>query len=193
MSGRIHDRELLDALEQLEPEGFEGRVWRVVVEGRDPVQCRRTRTGGRWDTGDFDTLYTSLDPDTCCHEIAYHVRRQPVIPTRLRHELCTLEVATERSLKLVDIGQLRALQIDMEAYDSQHYGTVLNRVYPQTQAVGAAAVFLGFDGLLVPSARCRGTNLVLFLEHLRAEAMPRVVERSALDWRAWKQRQQVPD
>jgi hypothetical protein len=34
--------------------------------------------------------------------------------------------------------------------------------YARTQAIGDAAYFLGFDGLIVPSARSRFLNFVLF-------------------------------
>ncbi len=54
---RIRDRALLDVLESLERSPYTGAVWRSVGEGHDPLTC--WRSGGCWDDGTFDVLYTS--------------------------------------------------------------------------------------------------------------------------------------
>ena len=63
-------------------------------------------------------------------------------------------------------------------------------VYPplddtRTQAIAAAARFLEFDGLLVPSARHPGSNLVLLLDQLAGDGLE-VLASEAVDWAAWR-------
>ena len=55
----VRDNTLIDALEWSEVELFEGILWRVVRDGRDPRLC--SSPGGRWDDRTFDVLYTSLN------------------------------------------------------------------------------------------------------------------------------------
>jgi hypothetical protein len=51
---RARDLELLDALEAHEGVSFEGDVWRIVREERDPL--RGYPAGARWDPGSFDVI-----------------------------------------------------------------------------------------------------------------------------------------
>ena len=41
--------------------GYSGKVWRVVGDGRDPLQC--SAVGGRRDDRTFDVVYTSTEAD----------------------------------------------------------------------------------------------------------------------------------
>jgi RES domain-containing protein len=56
---RARDLELLDALDKQPRLAFEGTAWRLVREGRDPLQGHPA--GARWDPGAFDVIYTSLE------------------------------------------------------------------------------------------------------------------------------------
>lgn len=160
MPERIHDRNLLDALEQCQPEPFEGQVARVAREGRDPLV---PGYNGRWNDDQLPALYTALEADTAIAEIRYHLSRQPVFPSRLRFILYALQVSTQRTLKLLNLEDLKVFGVPINSYSTMDYAQAKETVYPSTQAVGAAAAFLEFDGLLVPSARREGsTNLVLF-------------------------------
>jgi hypothetical protein len=60
------------------------------------------------------------------------------------------------------------------------------RNYERTQAIGDAAYFLGFDGLLVPSARWDCKNLVVFTDQLAPEDMA-IEESAVVDWSAWRE------
>jgi RES domain-containing protein len=160
MPDRIHDRNLLDTLEQCPPEPFEGQVSRIAREGRDPLAGGYN---GRWNDDQLPALYAALEADTAIAEMRYHLSRHPVFPSRLRFNLYALQVSTRRTLKLLNLNYLKAVGVPIDLYATQDYAQAKRHVYPTTQAIGAAAAFLEFDGLLVPSARREGaTNLVLF-------------------------------
>ena len=79
MASGPRDRALIDTLEQLETQSFEGRVWRIARENRDPTLF--FGGGNRWDDGTFDVLYTSLLREGALAEMRFHLGRgQPVIP-----------------------------------------------------------------------------------------------------------------
>jgi hypothetical protein len=60
--------------------------------------------------------------------------------------------------------------------------------YTATQAVAAAAHFLEFDGIIVPSARSSALNLVVFLEYVTEDNSLVVAETSPVDWTSWRSR-----
>ncbi|MBV8119137.1 MAG: RES domain-containing protein, partial [Alphaproteobacteria bacterium] len=55
--------------------------------------------------------------------------------------------------------------------------------YAATQAIAAAAHFLEFDGMLVPSARHACLNLVIFTERI-VDLVLR--ESQPVDWDSWR-------
>jgi RES domain len=57
--------------------------------------------------------------------------------------------------------------------------------YSATQALAAAAHFLEFDGLLVPSARHDSTNFILFMDRGSYGSFG-VKSTKAVDWEAWR-------
>jgi RES domain len=174
MAGRrARDIELLDALDALPRVPFEGTVWRAVREGRDPLQGHPS--GGRWDPGTFDVLYTSMEPDGAIAEIHFHLSRQPVFPSRLAFGLHEIAVPTTKTLRFVDLSALAPLGVD-----AAQYGDVL---YGRTQAIGDAADFLGFDGLIAPNARWPCENLVIFTDRL-APVDLEVLAVATIDWAA---------
>ena len=83
MDPQIRDQRLLDALESVAQEPYEGIVWRSVKEGRDPLTC--SRSGGRWDDGTFDVLYTSETRAAAIAERRYHLY-QGATDSALRRE-----------------------------------------------------------------------------------------------------------
>ena len=174
---RARDHHLLDALGNLEPEPFEGRVWRAVRDGRRPLEGSSAR--GRWSPGHFDVVYTSLDPDGARAELYFHLTRQPVFPSRLRYWLYELNVKTKETLRLANTEALLGLGVE-----EARYREVL---YDLTQAISDAAQFMGFDGLIVPSARWDCLNLVLFVDSLDLDEID-IEEKSAIDWTAWRDR-----
>ena len=172
---RARDHQLLDALGNLEPESFEGTVWRAVRDGRRPLEGSSAR--GRWSPGHFDVVYTSLDPEGARAEVYFHLSRQPVFPSRLRYWLYELNVKTKETLRFANTEALLGLGIE-----EARYREVL---YDRTQAISDAAQFMGFDGLIVPSARWDCLNLVLFMDSVDLDEIE-IEAKSTIDWKAWR-------
>jgi hypothetical protein len=174
---RVHDRVLLDALEAIEPETFSGDVWRITRRGRDPL--RGSTAHGRWSpSGEFEVLYTSLARDGALAEIGYRLSLEPIWPSRIQHDIAMIAVETERSLRIADIPSLSPLGVDITKYEGFDYTA--------TQAIAAAAHFLEFDGMLVPSARAPRQNLVIFMDRLTAGARLEIQSSEAVDWATWR-------
>ena len=150
------DLDLIDTLESFERVRFEGSVWRVVREGKNPVVGQRS--GGRWDPGEFDVLYTSLEAKGAIAEIDFVLSSLPVRPSKVRFVLHEIAVSANKVLQLVDINLLSDLGVDMSSFARIDY--------QRTQEIGDAAYFLDFKGLIVPSARWQCNNLVLFTDRL---------------------------
>lgn len=175
-SPRIHDRVILDALEALDPEPFVGTAWRVTIAGHDPL--RGAAANGRWSpSGEFEVLYTSLMREGALAEIGYRLSLQPVRPSRIEHEIHAIDVQMERNLRFADVESLGPLGVDPARYRSFDYTA--------TQAIAAAANFLGYDGLIVPNARFACANLVIFTE--RAPALT-LIQTERVDWDEWRSR-----
>src|ERR1700730_17988783 len=126
---RVHDRVILDALDAIDPKPFEGEVWRVARNHREPL--RGSSTHGRWSpNGEFEVLYTSLERDGALAEIGYRLSLEPVWPSRIQHEIHAIEVQAERVLRFADTASLGALGVDVARYRTFEYGA--------TQALAAA-------------------------------------------------------
>jgi len=174
---RVHDRALLDALDAIEPTPFEGEVWRITNKGRDPL--RGSSTHGRWSANEeFEVPYTSLERAGALAEVGFRLSMEPVWPSRIGHEIHRIEVRVEKTLRLADLAALRQLGVDTSKYQSFDYDA--------TQAITAAAHFLTFDGLLVPSARAPCRNLAIFLDRVFGGGRLEVRESGEVDWTAWR-------
>ena len=171
------DLRLLDALDALDRTPFEQSVWRVVREGRDPVQGHAS--GGRWDPGTFDVLYTSCDPDGAVAEMHFHLSRQPVFPSKVSYRLHELSAAAQRALRLADMRVLARLGVEESRY--------LEILYGRTQEIGDAAYFLGFDGIIAPSARWACLNAVLFVDRIASDRIE-PIRAGSVDWERWRRR-----
>ena len=176
-SGRVHDRAVLDALESFQPEQLEQIAWRVARKGRDPL--RGAIANGRWNAiGEMEVLYTSFERDGALAEVGYRLSLEPVWPSKIEHQIPQLSIRADRALRIDELAQLEKLGVDVAKYQSFDYAA--------TQAIAAAAHFLQFDALIVPSARHAATNLVLFLEHVQTP--PELKSSEAVDWSKWRGR-----
>jgi hypothetical protein len=126
----------------------------------------------------MSVLYGAVEPDGAIAEINFHLSRgQSVFPSRMSHNLFELAVSLPQTLVLADMEQLKRLGVDDRRYREL--------LYSRTQEIGAAAAFLGFDGLIAPSARWKCQNLVLFLDAVDLEEIKTISTRP-VDWVAWR-------
>ncbi len=170
------DDRLLDVLGDLEGVEYEGRIWRVVRDGRSPLDG--SRGAGRWNPRHLSVLYCAEHRDGAMAEIFFHLSRgQSVFPSRMRHKLFELTVQTSNTLRFVDLDHLRRLGVDDARYREL--------LYECTQEIAAAAAFLGFDGIIAPSTRHHCNNLVLFLEDFPVETIT-VNSEEPVDWDDWR-------
>ena len=169
------DPSLLDALDTFDRVPYVGDTWRVVRDGRDPLQG--SAPGGRWDPTLFDVLYTALDPNGAVVEVHFHLSRQPVFPSKIRYGLHRLRVRTERTLRLPNLNAMVSLGVDPARYREL--------LYAPTQAIGDAAYFLGFDSIIAPNARWSCNNLILFTDQI-APGHLEVFESSEVNWTEWR-------
>lgn len=175
MPRRVHDRALLDALEAIAATPFAGEAWRIVRKGREPL--RGSTAGGRWSPeGEIEVLYTSLERDGALAEIGFRLSLEPVWPSRIEHEIHAIEARADRTLRFADVASLKPLGVEIDRYESFDYAA--------TQAIAAAAHFLEFDGLVVPSARAPCANLVAFMDRVSLS----LTHSEAVDWQAWRSR-----
>jgi hypothetical protein len=175
MERPARDPDLLDAIDAVPCVDFAGNVWRVVREGREPLQP--SHLSGRWDMGASDALYTSLDPDGAIAEIHFRLRQEPVFPSRFKAMLYTLQLSVGKVLRFDSLEALRRFGVDVAQYH--------RILYDRTQRIGDAAQFLGRSALIAPNARWSCLNLVLY------EIDPNkidILDKEPVDWDAWRAR-----
>jgi RES domain-containing protein len=171
-----HDVRLLDALAAMPTSRFDGACWRVVQNGRSPLDG--SKGAGRWNLRRSEVLYCALEADGALSEIHYHYSRgQSVFPSRLQSALHRLDVRFANVLDLSDIETLIGLGVDRSRYREM--------LYERTQQIGEAVGFLGFEAMLVPNARHDSVNLVAFLDNCDLDTI-QAGDGSAVDWRAWQ-------
>lgn len=171
-----HDRALLDALD-LTGNRFAGTVWRVTSNGRPPLKGSTSR--GRWSgSEDFSVLYTSCERNGALAEVGFRLAMEPIWPSRLQHQIHALNVECSRVLDLTDYDLLQSLGVRTDKYQSLDYS--------MTVKIAAAANFLEFDALLVPSARFTCNNLVVFNER---DNNIKLASSTDIDWQQWRKSQ----
>ena len=185
----VRDNRLIDALDALPRTALQGHVWRVVREGRDPCQC--SASGGRWDDGTFDVLYTSHTRDGAIAEMYFHLLRgQPVFPSRAHFVLHELDISLTNVLTFSALTELAPLGFDIGRFGQLSYNERLQE-YPRSQEIAEVAHFLDCDGIVVPSARWPSTNVVLFCDRLPPGAIEPVKDHGIIDWVDWQKRSKV--
>jgi len=155
----IHDPELLDAIESL---GFEVldevAVWRHMFND-NPPELSNTR-GARWNPAGLAAIYTSEQRETAIAEGQHAIDSQPLRP-RARRYVYELRVSAAKVLRIAP-EHLATLGLDPGDLESPDFTAC--------QRVGAHAAFLEYDAIIVPSARADGTNVVIFVNELAADA-----------------------
>jgi RES domain len=170
----LHDPALLEQLSAFKKESFDGEVFRATRRSLDPLAP--STSGGRWaPEGLVSVLYTSLLREGALAEISFHWSQLTPRPSRPA-VLHRLGISAERRLRLLR-ADLEKLDLDMTQYESVNYG--------RTQEIGAAIAFLGCDGLIVPCARWRCENLIVFTENHALASRLEVLSTEEVDWQTW--------
>ena len=144
-------------------------------------------SSGRWSPPtnanmDVAILYTSLDRDGAIAEVASFLAELNPIPGPRRIKVSCLAVSTSRTMRLAR-AKLRDLGVDLARYGE--------RDYAQTQRIGAALSFLGFDGLIAPSARWNCENLMIFARNHTLNETLQVIGEEHVEWQAWSRNQGI--
>lgn len=150
----IHSPELLGQLSAFPSETFSGDLFRTTRLSLDPLAP--STSGGRWaPRNGCAVLYTSLEREGALAEISFHWSQLLPLPSKpvMLHQL---RIELRESLRLLR-ADLATLGVELSRYDAMDYR--------RTQEIGAAASFLEFHGLIVPSARWPCDNLILFAEN----------------------------
>jgi hypothetical protein len=120
-----------------------------------------------------------MERDGALAEVHAYLALQPVFPSKLRWLDFEIKIATSRTLVFVDLAALGPLGVEAATYRE--------RDYSKTQAIADAAYFLGFDGLIAPSARWKCQNLVLFTDQIAPDQVEITKTPSApISWEAWR-------
>ena len=177
----IHDPSLLDRLSEFHSERFKGEVFRATRPNADPLAA--SISGGRWapppdGEAGHSVLYASFERDGALAEVASFLAQLTPIPGPRSIKATRLAVSTSHTLRLVR-ADLAALGVDMARFGERDYG--------RTQEIGAALVFLGFDGLIAPSARWPCDNLMIFGGNHALTENLEAVDEELVEWRAWAQ------
>jgi len=149
------DPDLLDALEGLPATDWQGRVWRHMFNNYGPD--RINTSGARWNPLGTDASYTARDRATALAEGQHLVDVQPR-RTFARRVLYEIEVSVASLVDLTAPGALDAVGLTPDDIQDDDYSAC--------QQVGGAAAWLDRGGLLVPSARADGSNLVILVGSL---------------------------
>jgi RES domain-containing protein len=147
----IYDPEIIDRLQEFEARAWQGIVFRCMLSEFPPD--RENSRGGRWNPPETRAIYTSIDRKTVLAEAEYYLRVQPVIP-KVARTLYEIDIALSSVLDLSKWNILATLGLKKSSASSSDYAAF--------QMVGGATEWLGHDGILVPSVRSSGRNLVIF-------------------------------
>lgn len=114
---------------------------------------RENVRGARWNPPQTPAIYTSLARKTAIAEADYYIGLQPIRPSA-RRIVYRIEVTLNSVLDLSDSQTLSELGLNDDLLASIEHSNC--------QMIGGAVEWLEHDGLLVPSARAEGVNLVIF-------------------------------
>lgn len=166
----IYDRELLGRLDELRADRWEGAVFRHMFGDYPPE--RENQRGARWNPAETPAIYASLTREVALAEADFQISLQPVRPRAMR-TIYTIRVVLSSVIDLSDRTRLTALGVSAEDLAALDHGAC--------QRVGGAIAWLGHDGLLVPSARADGVNLVIFPNGQAADYEFRVLASEVLE------------
>jgi RES domain-containing protein len=147
----LYDRALLERFDRLDARRFAGVIFRHMFGDLPPD--RENVKGARWNPPDIPAIYASLSRTVALAEAEFQISLQPVRPAA-RRTIYTIRVALDSVIDLSALALLEKFDVNLSDLESLDHGAC--------QKLGGAVEWLENDGLLVPSARADGTNLVIF-------------------------------
>lgn len=138
---------------------LEGRFWRMLAPrwSHAPLSGDgAARAGGRWNEQGQPALYLSAEHGTAITE--YH-QDLPRPGTLTAYDVFASAVLDLRDAAILAAAGLR----DDHLRENWKRVRDVDRARPQSWDIAVAARDAGHQGLLVPSARAAGTNLVLWI------------------------------
>ncbi len=147
----IHRPELLDALQHAPSSPLSLSAWRHMFGGRRPDS--ENIGGARWNPPGTPAIYLSLSREGAIAEGDHALAVQPLRP-RARRYVYEVTLTLERVLDLTADTHLRAVGLTPEMIGQDDHESC--------REVGGAVAWQGHDGLLIPSARSKASNLVVF-------------------------------
>lgn len=156
-------RSLIEKVDRLPSRTFARTVFRNVAPGYPAISGEGARRfGGRWNPPkSFPVLYTASGPETAALEVRrtatkLGVREGSLLP----RNLISLDVSLGRVLDFTDSEVLHQAGLTEQV--------LVDDDVRICQALGDAAHYLGYEGVLSPSAAGPGDTLAIFLNRLRA-------------------------
>ena len=145
----------------------EGKWYRLVRRGRDPLDFARTRTaGGRYNPPrSHPSLYLADQPATCLLEVLVHAHELPP-----EYDLISVDVRLARAVDLWSESGRKTARASVEELTAPPQpivgrdGAILGTRYGLTWEVGRLAWARGADGLLVPSAALPAQRVLVAFE-----------------------------
>jgi RES domain-containing protein len=147
----IYSNTLLEAVSKLSASPWDGVVFRHTFGSISPR--KENQLGARWNPAEVPAIYCSLERETAIAEVDFHISLQPFKPTTERR-VHRVEVRVPAVVDLTNWEILERLGISRSSYATVEP--------PRCKEVGGAIAFLGHSGILVPSARHDGLNLVVY-------------------------------
>lgn len=169
------DRNLLSRVDAVGPTTLSAEAFRHIAKDRHPLSGAGARLhGGRWNPPQsFSTLYLALAQATVVAEFYRLAERQGRTPADfLPRQMHRYEVTLAATLDLRTTAAQDSLCLTPDALRAPDAR--------RCQEVGAAAHYLGFEGIIAPSASGIGTVLAVFFDSLRAES--NVISVEAEEW-----------
>src|SRR5262245_37769945 len=114
---------------------------------------RENSRGARWNPPEVPAIYTSLKRETAIAEGDYYIALQPRRPWP-RRTIHRIKVVLSSVIDLSNWELLAKFGVNRKSFDSTDYFA--------TQLLGGAAEWMKHDGILVPSARASGKNLIIY-------------------------------
>jgi len=160
---------------------FEGVMFRSCAPryAKEPDVLRgegSRRLGGRWNPIGLAALYMSLTPEVAMSEtLAHHRYYGLAVEAAMPRVFVAIEVGLRSVVDLRSPLVLRRLGlVTRELLHVDWRREIRMGRVPRTQAIGATVHAAGCEGVVVPSAAIKGSNLVVFPDRLVAPSFVRL-------------------